>query len=149
MKPIINKPSIHRKKLPNDPIDLKDNSIELNENKLNNFITDGKNSIAKFFEKKSQRYQKLLKIKRNIEIERNKEDSIVKEARIKEDYLAKEKRAIQDINLEKEIAISKYEEALELYSLNKKLKLKGTERLRLVEIISLNENDDVELDIIK
>ena len=64
--------------------------------------------------------------------------------RMQEDF----NRGIEDIQFEKERKISKFEEALDLISLNKKLKLKNDEELISDGIISLNKNSDDDLDII-
>jgi hypothetical protein len=134
MNPMLNKRLLEDKKLPNHEKDLNDNSLKLIDKKLDNFVIEGKNSIEKFFEKKYDRHKEFLKRKRDMAIEN-----------IKEDFLIQEKRVMKEIQLEKEIIISKFEEALEINSLNKKLNLKVYERLSSGKIISLNDDDGLDI----
>ena len=130
---MFNESFLQTKKIGKNGMNLNKKSEVLIDKKLDAFFKEGKDAIEKFFKRKCERYKKLNQMKKELNTKRMQEDF---------------NRGIEDIQFEKERKISKFEEALDLISLNKKLKLKNDEELIPDEIISLNENSDDDLDII-
>lgn len=134
---MLNKGLLKAKNLQNRGKDLNENSGILIDEKLDAFFTRGKDAIEKFFDRKCERYKKLIQMEKYINTKR-----------LQEDFLIRENRGIENIKFKKERKIAKFEEALELRALNKVLKLKNDEELMSGGILSLNEDSDAELDII-
>jgi len=119
---MFNESFLQTKKIRKNGMNLNEKSELFIDKKLDAFYIEGKDAIEKFFNRKCERYKKLNQMKEEFNNKR--------------------------MQFEKERKISKFEEALDLISLNKKLKLKNDEELVPDGIISLNENSDDDLDII-
>ena len=132
MNPIVTKDASNDNKLQND---IQDNVQIINGQDFNSIFKDGKYLITKFYEAKTQRYQKFIQKKREYKLKRFIENSKIQE-----------KRLIEDMELEKEIQISKYEEAIAKNYINGKIKMKYYEGFFSSEILQLNESDDNDLE---
>ena len=107
------------------------------DTKLATFLKEGKSTIESFMNKKCRRLQIYHKKRRELALKRMKEDFDIQDQRRKEDLL-----------LEKEMRLWKFEDEVEQKVLNKKLILKDDEEKELRKknenIISLDEQYDCE-----